>query len=228
MLTLTAAFVMLMVMMLMFVFMAVAFLIMVVVMVVLVFTAALIIVLAAIATACVVVTIIVVDYHCLFVLMLMVMMLVVVTAAALSMLMVVLMIVAVAVLDLVQLVEQSAVVHSIDHLVVQLVLVHIEDCTHECEVDLVRGSELSVLLHTVAEVCEVKCDSRSVVQCDCALDVSEHDPGFRRDPFSDFEHGLDEPCFRIRVPAADPSGDSGSDSACLFQRCLLSAHFIIS
>jgi len=161
-----------------------------------------------------------------FLMLMVVLMTVVMSAAALPMLM--MMVMAVAVLHLVKFVQQPAVVHSIDHLVVQLMLVHVQDCAHECEIDLVLGSELSVLLHSVAEVREVEGDSRSVIQCDRALDVAQHHAGLGFNPFPNFKHGLGEPCLGIRVPASDPSRDSGGHSVGLFQRCLLSAHCIIS
>jgi hypothetical protein len=47
-------------------------------------------------------------------------------------------------------------------------------------------------------------------------------------PFADDKHCTAESGFRIGIPASDPSGDSGGNSAGFFQRCLFFAHFIIS
>lgn len=121
------------------------------------------------------------------------------------------------VLVLIYLVEEPAVIHSIDHLMIELVLVNIQYSTHECEVDLVGGCKLSVLLHTVTEVCKVKCDSGSIIESDRALDVTEHDSGLGFDPFPNFKHGLGEPRFGIGIPTSDPSRDSGGYSSSLFQ-----------
>jgi hypothetical protein len=169
-------------------------------------------------------SVVVVDFaHSVSVLMLV---LVLVTVAFIPMLMVV-MVMAVAFV-LVQLVEQTAVVHRMVHNVAELVLVDIEDRGHEGEVDLVLGSELSVLLHAVVHVCKVECDPASVIQCDCGLDVSQENSCLGLHPFSYGQHRIAKPCLGVRVPATDPSGDSGRNSSGLFQRCLLSAHFIIS
>jgi len=139
----------------------------------------------------------------------------------------VIVVVAVAFHMLVDLVEQSAVVHCVVHPVLELVLVDIEHCAHECEIDPLLGIQISVLLDTVRHVGEVVCDSGTVIEGHSGLDVPEHRSGLLLDPFSDLDHGACEPCFRIRVPAADPSGDACCASSGLFKRCLLSAHFII-
>lgn len=163
------------------------------------------------------------------VLMLMVMMVVVSASAAalLSIVVMVIVVVAVAFHMLVDLVEQSAVVHCVVHPVLELVFVDIEHCAHEREIDPLLGIQISVLLDTVRHVGEVVCDSGTVIEGHSGLDVPEHRSGLLLDPFSDLDHGACEPCFRIRVPAADPSGDACCASSGLFKRCLLSAHFII-
>ena len=226
-----AAFVMfvvvIMVMVLMLMFVAVAFLIMVVVMVVLVFTAALIIILAAIAaalaTACVVIAVVVVDDHSLSVLMLMVMLMIV--AVTIITMIVVVMAVAFVLIDLIQ---EAAVIDRIMHLVMELVLINIENSGHEREVDLVLRGKFPVLLDSVVQVCKVESDSRTVIQSDCCFDVTEQLSCFGLYPFTDDQHCTAKSGFRIGIPASDPSGDSGGNSAGFFQRCLFSAHFIIS
>ena len=163
------------------------------------------------------------------VVVLMVMMVVVSASAAalLSIVVMVIVVVAVAFHMLVDLVEQSAVVHCVVHPVLELVFVDIEHCAHEREIDPLLGIQISVLLDTVRHVGEVVCDSGTVIEGHSGLDVPEHRSGLLLDPFSDLDHGACEPCFRIRVPAADPSGDACCASSGLFKRCLLSAHFII-
>ena len=163
------------------------------------------------------------------VVVLMVMMVVVSASAAalLSFVVMVIVVVAVAFHMLVDLVEQSAVVHCVVHPVLELVFVDIEHCAHEREIDPLLGIQISVLLDTVRHVGEVVCDSGTVIEGHSGLDVPEHRSGLLLDPFSDLDHGACEPCFRIRVPAADPSGDACCASSGLFKRCLLSAHFII-
>ncbi len=148
-------------------------------------------------------------------------------AALLSIVVMVIVVVAVAFHMLVDLVEQSAVVHCVVHPVLELVFVDIEHCAHEREIDPLLGIQISVLLDPVRHVGEVVCDSGTVIEGHSGLDVPEHRSGLLLDPFSDLDHGTCEPCFRICVPAADPSGDACCASSGLFKRCLLSAHFII-
>ena len=138
----------------------------------------------------------------------------------------VMMVMAVALL-LIDLIQQPAVVDCMIHGVVELVLIDIEHCRHECEVYLVLWGKLSVLLHSVGHVGQIQCDSRPVVQCDSGFDVSEEHSGFRLDPFSDIKQCIAKSGLGIRIPATDPPGKSGGDSVRLFQRCLFSAHFII-
>ncbi len=162
------------------------------------------------------------------VVMVMVFVVMAVTFLPVVMVMVVVMIVAVALHVLIDLVEQSAVVDRVVHPVLELVFVHVEYSAHECEVDLLLGIKVPVLLDSVPQVCEVVCDSGAVVESDCSLDVSEHGTCLVLDPFSDLKHGPCEPGLGISVPAADPSGYSCGAAVCLFERCLLSAHSIIS
>ena len=138
----------------------------------------------------------------------------------------VMMVMAVALL-LIDLIQQSAVVDRMIHGVVELVLIDIEHCRHECEVYLVLRGKFSVLLHSVGHVGQIQCDPRSVVQCDSGFDVSEEHSGLGLDPFSDIKQCIAKSGLGIRIPATDPSGNSGSDSVRLFKRCLFSAHFII-
>ena len=128
---------------------------------------------------------------------------------------------------LIDLIQQSAVVDRMIHGVVELVLIDIEHCRHECEVYLVLRGKLSVLLHSVGHVGQIQCDPRPVVQCDSGFDVSEEHSGLGLDPFSDIKQCIAKSGLGIRIPATDPSGNSGSDSVRLFKRCLFSAHFII-
>ena len=138
----------------------------------------------------------------------------------------VMMVMAVALL-LIDLVQQSAVVDRMIHGVVELVLIDIEHCRHECEVYLVLRGKLSVLLHSVGHVGQIQCDPRPVVQCDSGFDVSEEHSGLGLDPFSDIKQCIAKSGLGIRIPATDPPGKSSGDSVRLFQRCLFSAHFII-
>ena len=98
----------------------------------------------------------------------------------------VMMVMAVALL-LIDLIQQSAVVDRMIHGVVELVLIDIEHCRHECEVYLVLRGKFSVLLHSVGHVGQIQCDPRPVVQCDSGFDVSEEHSGLRLDPFSDIK-----------------------------------------
>jgi len=98
----------------------------------------------------------------------------------------VMMVMAVALL-LIDFIQQSAVVDRMIHGVVELVLIDIEHCRHECEVYLVLRGKLTVLLYSVGHVGQIQCDSRPVVQCDSGFDVSEEHSGFRLDPFSDIK-----------------------------------------
>jgi small-conductance mechanosensitive channel len=159
------------------------------------------------------------------VVVMMLVIMIMVTAALLSIMMMV--IVAVAFHMLVDLIEQSAVVHRMIHPVLELVLIHVEHCTHECEIDPLLGIQIPVLLDAVRHVGEIVSDSSAVIEGHSGLDVSEHRAGFLLDPFSDLHHSVFEPCFRVCVPAADSSGDACSAPSGLFKRCLLSAHFII-
>ena len=138
----------------------------------------------------------------------------------------VMMVMAVALL-LIDLIQQPAVVDRMIHGVVELVLIDIEHCRHECEVYLVLRGKLSVLLHSVGHVGQIQCDPRPVVQCDRGLDVSQEHSGLGLYPFSDIKQCIAKSGLGIRIPATDPSGNSGSDSVRLFKRCLFSAHFII-
>ena len=194
---------------------------------VLVFTAALIVILAAIAaalaTACVVIAVVVVDDHSLSVLMLMVMLMIV--AVTIITMIVVVMAVAFVLVDLVQ---KAAVIDCVMHLVMELMLINIENSGHEREVDLVLRGKFPVLLDSVVQVCKVESDSRTVIQSDGCFDVTEQLSCFGLYPFTDDQHCTAKPGFRIGIPASDPSGDSGGNSAGFFQRCLFSAHFIIS
>ena len=138
----------------------------------------------------------------------------------------VMMVMAVALL-LIDLIQQPAVVDRMIHGVVELVLIDIEHCRHECEVYLVLRGKLSVLLHSVGHVGQIQCDPRPVVQCDSGFDVSEEHSSLRLDPFSDIKQCIAKSGLGIRIPATDPPGKSGGDSVRLFQRCLFSVHFII-
>jgi len=113
------------------------------------------------------------------------------------------------------------------HPVLQFMFIDVEHSAHECEVDPFLGIQVSVLLHTVAHVCEIVCDSGTVIQCDSSLDVAEKGSRLLLHPFSDLDHGASEPRFRIGIPASDPSRYSSGAAVGLFERCLLSAHFII-
>lgn len=214
---------------------AAALLIIVIIMVVMVMMLMIMVVMTAAASFLVAVMVMVVfmfmvvAFSIFVVVVLMVMMVVVSASAAalLSIVMMVIVVVAVAFHMLVDLVEQSAVVHCVVHPVLELVFVDIEHCAHEREIDPLLGIQISVLLDTVRHVGEVVCDSGTVIEGHSGLDVPEHRSGLLLDPFSDLDHGACEPCFRIRVPAADPSGDACCASSGLFKRCLLSAHFII-
>ncbi len=161
------------------------------------------------------------------VVVMMLVIMIMVTAALLSIMMMVIVVVAVAFHMLVDLIEQSAVVHRMIHPVLELVLIHVEHCTHECEIDPLLGIQIPVLLDAVRHVGEIVSDSSAVIEGHSGLDVSEHRAGFLLDPFSDLHHSVFEPCFRVCVPAADSSGDACSAPSGLFKRCLLSAHFII-
>ena len=200
------------------VFMLVAVALLIVVMVV---TAAIAVALLAVAATAAVVlevsSVIVVDDHFLS---LFVLMFVTVLVAM------VMMVMAVALL-LIDLIQQSAVVDRMIHGVVELMLIHIEYCGHECEVDLVLGRKLSVLLHSVGHVGEVQCDAGTIVQCDRGLDVSQEHSGLGLDPFSDIKQCIAKSGLGIRIPATNPPGKSGGDSVSLFKRCLFYAHFII-
>lgn len=214
---------------------AAALLIIVIIMVVMVMMLMIMVVMTAAASFLVAVMVMVVfmfmvvAFSIFVVVVLMVMMVVVSASAAalLSIVVMVIVVVAVAFHMLVDLVEQSAVVHCVVHPVLELVFVDIEHCAHEREIDPLLGIQISVLLDTVRHVGEVVCDSGTVIEGHSGLDVPEHRSGLLLDPFSDLDHGACEPCFRIRVPAADPSGDACCASSGLFKRCLLSAHFII-
>ena len=189
--------------------------------VVMVVTAAIAVALLAVAATAAVVlevsSVIVVDDHFLS---LFVLMFVTVLVAM------VMMVMAVALL-LIDLIQQPAVVDRMIHGVVELVLIDIEHCRHECEVYFVLRGKLSVLLHSVGHVGQIQCDPRPVVQCDSGFDVSEEHSSLRLDPFSDIKQCIAKSGLGIRIPATDPSGNSGSDSVRLFKRCLFSAHFII-
>lgn len=189
--------------------------------VVMVVTAAIAVALLAVAATAAVVlevsSVIVVDDHFLS---LFVLMFVTVLVAM------VMMVMAVALL-LIDLIQQPAVVDRMIHGVVELVLIDIEHCRHECEVYLVLRGKLSVLLHSVGHVGQIQCDPRPVVQCDSGFDVSEEHSSLRLDPFSDIKQCIAKSGLGIRIPATDPPGKSGGDSVRLFQRCLFSVHFII-
>lgn len=215
---------------------AAALLIIVIIMVVMVMMLMIMVVMTAAASFLVAVMVMVVfmfmvvAFSIFVVVMMLVVMIMVVSASAaalLSIVVMVIVVVAVAFHMLVDLVEQSAVVHCVVHPVLELVFVDIEHCAHEREIDPLLGIQISVLLDTVRHVGEVVCDSGTVIEGHSGLDVPEHRSGLLLDPFSDLDHGACEPCFRIRVPAADPSGDACCASSGLFKRCLLSAHFII-
>jgi len=137
------------------------------------------------------------------------------------------MIMAVAFHMLVQLIIDACVVESMVHHVLELVLVHVEDRTHEGEVDDLLGVQVSVLLHSVAQVRKIQCDARSVIKGYGGLDVAQHGAGLVLDPFTDLHKRVREPCLSVRIVAHDPSRKTGGYSADLLQRCLLVAHFII-
>ena len=162
------------------------------------------------------------------VLVIMMMFVVVIVAVAFPVMVVMIMVMTVAFNMLIQLVHQTTVIHRMVHPVLELVVVDIQHGAHECEVDLLLGVEVSVLLDSVPQVCEVERDTGSVVKGDRGLDVSQHGSCLGFHPFADLDHGIAQPGLGIGVPAFDPSGYSGGHSSGLFQRCLLSAHSIIS
>ena len=124
----------------------------------------------------------------------------------------VMMVMAVALL-LIDLIQQSAVVDRMIHGVVELVLIDIEHCRHECEVYLVLRGKFSVLLHSVGHVGQIQCDSRPVVQCDSGFDVSEEHSGLRLDPFSDIKQCIAKSGLGIRIPVLYGPGEARGHAA---------------
>jgi hypothetical protein len=141
------------------------------------------------------------------VVMVIVLMVVIVSAAAFLAIVVVMVVVVVAVAFhmLIDLVEQAAVVHSVVHDVLQLLLLDIEDSAHEGEIDLVGRLHVSVLLHTVAHVGEVVGCPAPVIEGDGAFDVAKHGACLLLDPFADLHHRIAKPGLGICVPASEPS-----------------------
>jgi hypothetical protein len=59
------------------------------------------------------------------------------------------------------------------HPVLELVLIDIEDGTHEGEIDLLLGLQHAVVLDPVVDIREVQGYPRAIVQSDGGLDVAE-------------------------------------------------------
>ena len=103
-----------------------------------------------------------------------------------------------------------------EHLVGELVLVDIQNRTHEVELDLVGTVHLSVVLDTVVHIDQVEGDPLAAVDVDCGLDVSQKAAGLALYELSDSHEGVGEPLLRIGVEVEDTAGESSCASACLF------------
>ncbi len=146
-------------------------------------------------------------------------MLMVMTAAALAvmLMMVMIMVMTVAFDMLIDLVEESAVIYCVVHPVLELMFIDIENSAHECEIDLLLGIEVSVLLNSVAHISEIVCDTSTVIERNCSFDVSEHRASFFLYPFTNLEHCSCESCFSIGVPASNPARNSCCTAVGLFK-----------
>ena len=146
-------------------------------------------------------------------------MLMVMTAAALAVMvmMVMIMVMTVAFDMLIDLVEESTVIHCMVHPVLELMFIDIENSAHECEIDLLLGIEVSVLFNPVAHISEIVCDTSTVIERNCSFDVSEHRASFFLYPFTNLEHCSCESCFSIGVPASNPTRNSCCTAVGLFK-----------
>ena len=153
------------------------------------------------------------------VVVMMVFMLMVMSTAALAVMfmMVMIMVVTVAFYMFIDLVEESTVIHCMVHPVLELMFIDIENSAHECEIDLLLGIEVSVLLNSVAHISEIVCDTSTVIERNCSFDVSEHRASFFLYPFTNLEHCSCESCFSIGVPASNPTRNSCCTAVGLFK-----------
>ncbi len=146
-------------------------------------------------------------------------MLMVMTAAALAVMvmMVMIMVVTVAFYMFIDFVEESTVIHCMVHPVLELMFIDIENGAHECEIDLLLGIEVSVLLDSVAHISEIVCDTGTVIERNCSFDVSEHRTSFLLYPLTNLEHCSCEPCLSICIPASNSTGNSCCTAVGLFK-----------
>ena len=138
-------------------------------------------------------------------------------ALAVMVMMVMIMVVTVAFYMFIDLVEESTVIHCMVHPVLELMFIDIENSAHECEIDLLLGIEVSVLLNSVAHISEIVCDTSTVIERNCSFDVSEHRASFFLYPFTNLEHCSCESCFSIGVPASNPTRNSCCTAVGLFK-----------
>lgn len=111
---------------------------------------------------------------------------------------------------------ESGIVDGMEHLVGELVLVDIQDGTHEVEFHFVGTVHGSVVLDSVVHVDEVEGDPLAAVDVDGCLDVSQEASGLPLYELSDGHEGIGEPLLRIGVEVEDAAGESSCASACLF------------
>ena len=111
---------------------------------------------------------------------------------------------------------ESGIVDGMEHLVGELVLVDIQDGTHEVEFHFVDTVHGSVVLDSVVHVDEVEGDTLSAVDVDGCLDVSQEASGLALYELSDGHEGIGEPLLRIGVEVEDAAGETRCASACLF------------
>ena len=111
---------------------------------------------------------------------------------------------------------ETGIVDGMEHLVGELVLVDIQDGTHEVEFHFVGTVHGSVVLDSVVHVDEVEGDTLSAVDVDGCLDVSQEASGLALYELSDGHEGISEPLLRIGVEVEDATGESSCASACLF------------
>ena len=134
---------------------------------------------------------------------------------------------------------QACVVDRMEHHVLQVVLVHIENGAHECEFDLLLRFEGAVVLDPVLQIREVEGDARSVFEGDGGFDVAEEGARLVLHPLAHPQEGFAESRFGIGIPAVDAPGEAYGTASGLLDGCSLMvvlmavavvfvAHFIIS
>ncbi len=126
-------------------------------------------------------------------------------------------------------VVDSGVVDGVEHLVGELVLVHIEDCAHEVEGNDVAAGKGSVVLDTVVHVDEVEGDPLAFLVDDCGFDVTEEASRFALHILTDGKERIGEPCLGVGIEVEELAAETCCAASRLFHGILfVSAHLISS